>query len=652
MSNSKMTLMAIILVGIISLCTILIINKVFGRARIADITQYKLYTLSDGTKNIVRKLNQRITLKLYYSKVAARKGPEQIRYWNEYFLYVKELLEEYAKLSNGKIKLKVIDPRPYSDEEEEAIKEGLKKFQLSEDETFFFGLVASNELGKTKNIPFFDPKRQEFVEYDMSKIISDLVHKDKKHIGILSSLNVIGDDISPYLAQMMRMQGKTPENGWNIVKQLKETYSISKVDAKDGKIAKDIDFLIVIHPKKLEKSQLFAIDQFVMKGGKLIVFEDPYCMADRPKNSSNPYAAMGYDSSSNLNSLLEKWGVTMKKGEIAVDRSLAQIVQLRRNSPPQRFMPYIALNDECFNRNEVESANLHDIKMIYSGILQKTKSNNKVIPILTTTKKGNIWRPSGVYEMMMPNPGKLESTIADGTKEIMIACRLQGKFKSNYPNGIDIEKKIEPKNGNKDKKKVKTEKKHLDALTECKDNNSIIVVADVDMITNSMAYQDTIFGTAQVGDNASFVMNSIDLLSGAKDLILVRTRGNYSRPFKVIDAIKANAEKATQQEIADINKKISAYRSQLQQIGQNGDNPNLINSEALKKRKEIEESIRKANKQLRHLQEKKRKSVESLEFRLKLINLLITPSIILFIAVLLAGLRVKKAKAYISRRAE
>jgi len=652
MNRQKKAVIAVILIGIISLCSILIINKLLGRMRIADLTQYKLYTLTDGTKNIIGKLNQKITLKLYYSKVAARKGPEQIRFWNEYYLFVRDILEEYEKLSNGRIELKVIDPRPYSDEEEDAINAGLKKFQLSEEETFFFGVIASNELGKSKVIPFFDPKREEFVEYDISKLISDLVHKDKKNIGVLSSLNVVGDDLSPYLAQMMRIQGKTPQSSWNIVSQLKETYSVKKVDGKDGKISELIDFLMVIHPKELKKSQLFAIDQFVMRGGKLMVFVDPHCMKDKPEEQSNPYAAMGYDSSSDLNALLNKWGAKMTKNEIAVDRSLAQIVQIGRNSPPKRFMPYLGLNKECFNGSEIISSNLDNMKMIYAGALEKTKSDNDVVPIITTTKTGNIWEPSGKYELMMPDPEKLMTTIKDGTKEIMLACRITGKFKSNFPDGIEIEKEVEQTEDSGKEEEPVMEKEHLEAVSQCKDNNSIIVVADVDVITNDMAYQNTIFGVAQVGDNAPFVMNSLDFLGGDENLIMVRTRGNYSRPFKVIEAIKTRAEKATHEEVSAINKKIAEYRSQLQQIGQSGENTELINSKAIEKRKELEKSIRQAEKQLRYLQEKKRKSVEALEFRLKLINLFVTPSIVFLIAIILTGLRIRKVKAYTSRRVE
>jgi len=322
MNTTFRLILALIFVGVISISAVLLVRKSVGGAQI-DLTDDNLYTLSDGTRNILKKLNEPVTLKLYYSRVAAMKGPDQIRFWNNYYLYVRDLLAEYARISDGKIKLELIDPRTYSVEEEEAIRNGIRRFPLSDDESFYFGLLATTELGKDETIAFFEPNRQELVEYDVSKIISSLVQRKKRKIGVISSLPVMGPaNMSPYMMQMMRMQGRQPDPPWAIVRQLQLDYEVEalKFDDKHA-VPDDIDFLMVIHPKKLEQKAVFAIDQFVMKGGKLMVFVDPHCLADRPpRDPRNPYAGMSHKAGSDLNNLLVNWGAVVYTKKIAVDR--------------------------------------------------------------------------------------------------------------------------------------------------------------------------------------------------------------------------------------------------------------------------------------------------------------------------------------------
>ena len=320
MKATLRTLLAVLCIFVITLCAVLIARKLIGRTRV-DLTEHKLYTLSDGTRNILSKLNQPIRLKLYYSKTAALKGPEQIRLFNNYHLYVRDLLAEYVSLSQGALTLTEYDPRRFSDEEEEAIKYGIKQFPLSDDENFFFGLVAQTELGKEKIIAFFEPGRQEFVEYDISKLISSLARRDKKKIGVLSFLPVMGTDMSPYMMQMMRMQGRQPEKPWAITEHLREEYDVVKVASDAESIDEDIDFLMVVHPKDLPEKTLFAIDQFVMKGGKLLAFVDPHCFSDAPKQDpQNPYAAMNHKAASDLNALLQAggWKWTLARSPLTV----------------------------------------------------------------------------------------------------------------------------------------------------------------------------------------------------------------------------------------------------------------------------------------------------------------------------------------------
>jgi len=557
MSKTIRTALAVICVLVIALCLILVLQKTVRGVRV-DLTQEKIYTLSPGTRHILGQLNQPLTLKLYYSRTAAMKGPDAIRFFNSYYLYVRDLLEEYVKLSGGKLKLEVLDPRQYSDAEEEALQAGVKRFALSEDDVFFFGLVAQTAFGKVKVIPFFEPERQDFVEYDISKLISTAVLRDKKKVGVLSSLELAGPEMSPYLMQMMRMQGREMPKPWTIITELRETYDIETVPADADAIPAGLDFLMVVHPKDLPKKTLFAIDQFVMKGGRLMVFVDPFCVADQPR-TQEPSEMSEPKRSSDLNALLRGWGVEMAPGEIAVDRLLAIKASLGPNEPPSPLLPYMLLQDDCFNRKEVITAPLHDVRVLFAGVLKEVETAGvKVTPLLTTTSTGNAWKPAGPWELTSPNPEAIRRAVTDGTKPLMLACRITGKFRTNFPNGLPVEEKKEPAPPN-GKPTEEPKPKTVEAVKEAPGEGVILVFADVDMISDMVAYREAFFGAEQQGDNAPLVSNALDFLAGSSDLIAIRSRGGFNRPFTVVDRIDREAEAATGDQVNALNERIKAY---------------------------------------------------------------------------------------------
>jgi ABC-type uncharacterized transport system involved in gliding motility auxiliary subunit len=657
MSKTIRTALAVLCVLVIALCLILILQKSVRGAQ-ADLTQDKIYTLSAGTRHILAQLNQPMTLKLYYSRTAAMKGPDAIRFFNSYYLYVRDLLEEYVKLSGGKLKLEVLDPRQYSDAEEEAVQAGVKRFALSEEEVFFFGLVAQTALGKVKTIPFFEPERQEFVEYDISKLISTAVLRDKKKVGVLSSLNLAGPEMSPYLLQMMRMQGREPPKPWTIITELRETYDIQTVPAETEAIPAELDFLMVVHPKDLPKKTLFAIDQFVMKGGRLMVFVDPFCVADQPR-TQEPYEAAEPKKSSDLNALLRGWGVEMEPDEIAADRLLAIKASLGPNEPPSPLLPYMQLRDDCFNRKEIITAPLHDVRVLFAGVLQEVPTAGvKVTPLLTTTSTGNVWKPAAPWELASPNAEAIRRAVSDGTKPLMLACRITGKFRTNFPNGLQAEEKKEPapesgKAPENSKAKEEPKPKTIEAVKEASSDGMILVFSDVDMISDMVAYRETFFGSAQEADNAPLVFNALDFLAGSSDLIAIRSRGGFNRPFTVVDRIEREAEAATGDQVNAVNERIKEYQDQLAKLGASatGRNEKLIASEAVAQRNKVEQDIREARKELRRLNAGKRARIEALGMKIETHNLVWAPAAVLLIAIVLAVVRFVRARRYIARRA-
>ena len=658
------TYVGVVLILVISICAVFVVHRL-SRGASVDLTENNLYTLSQGSRNIIRKLNQPIDLKLYYARTAALSGPEQIRHYNNYFRYVRDLLREYERVARGKIDLEVIDPRPFSDEEQDATEAGLKSVPLSADENFYFGLVARTELGKEKVIPFFQPDRQKFVEYDISRLLVNVTRREKKKIGVLSSLPITGGGMSPYMRRMMQMQGRQVPEQWTIIKNLRERYEVVDVDKETEGIEPDLDFLMVVHPKDLPEKTLFAIDQFVMRGGQLLVFVDPHCLNDQPQqNPQNPMAGMQHDASSNLNPLLAKWGVRLRDQAIAADVNLAVQTRLQRNAPAQRLPVYLDLGQQAMNQQEVVTGQLGSVRMLFGGVLEvEDDAGTEVVPLLHTTEEGRLWKPQSPYELRMPDPRRIRASLTGQIKEHILGARITGTFETNFPDGPPEEEK-EDAEGNGGEGDEATEGAEAEEETEAAEAEevppqlrtstseaSVLVFSDVDMISDMLAYRQGFLGmSSEAGDNAALVMNSVEFLSGNRDLIQVRSRGRFKRPFTVVQNIEAQTEEATAEKIDALNEKIQSYRRELWQLEDTGEDAERLQSETVQKRQELQKEIRKARRELRELNAGKRERIESLKASLQFHNLVWAPAGVLLIAIVLSLVRYFKARYYAARR--
>ena len=652
------------LVLVIAFAAISVCQSV-GKTWKVDITDQKIYTLSNGTKAILAKLNQPIKAKLYYAKTATLKAPDQIRYFNNYYQFVKALLEEYVAASAGLVKLEVIDPRPFSEDEVEALRCGLRRFPITEEENFFFGLVVQTPFGVEKVIPFFSPERQNFVEYDISYLIDTAITRQKRTVGIISSLPVMGDDMSGYMAQMMRMQGQQPRPPWTFVEQLRKQYEVKQVPADVNEV-NDVDILLVIHPKKLPDQTLFAIDQFVLKGGRTIVCVDPYCFADRPDRMAMQMG-MPPTRNSDLNVLLRTWGLEMPENTFAGDKNLAVPASVAADQRPERIIGYLALTPGCFNTDNVIAAELNQVRVLFAGVLKEVEKSQqkeetpqiKRTPLIMTTAKGNTFSISSPYELMMLQPSMLMSKFIDGNKPVVMGYLVTGRFKSSFPDGVESE--VEPDKDKdessaqaKDPNEDKKIKKHLTGLTESTEDCMVVVFADVDFISDMLAYQEAFFGKMVVGDNSALLLNAIDDLSGSSDLVSVRSRGNYRRPFIVVDEIERQAEEATAEEVNKINAQIAIFQGQLQSIVASAKEgqEEVIGSSILQKKKELELKIHEAQRQLREVKMKRREQIERLGRKLQYANTSVAPVAILMIAVMLGVRRTVRRRHYISHASD
>ena len=656
MNRTMRAIAAVLLMAVITFSAISITQNLGRNLRI-DITRQKIYTLSGGTKTILAKLSQPLTLKLYYAKTAARKAPDQIRFYSNYYYFVEALLREYARASRGMVKLEIIDPRPYSEEEEEALRYALKRFPIVGEESFFFGLVLRTQFGVVKTIPFFSPDRQSFVEYDITRLIDTAITRQKERIGILSSLPIMGDDVSGYMAQLMAMQGKQPSPPWTIVEHMKQKYEVSRIDS-DVEDINNVDILLVIHPKELSDKTLFAIDQFVLRGGRAIICVDPRCLAD---NTRDPMGRQTGEPVSNLNKLTATWGVEMPPDTFAGDRFLAFSVQMDRDERSQPLIGYLDLNKECFDSNSVVTANLSEVRMLFAGALEKTPAaddpNNKleITPLLHTTSSGNTWQVQGPWDWVRINPKNMMSYFKEGTKPVLMGCLLTGRFKSAFPEGVQVEEKTPAGDAEKsdaDKKEKKMKK--LTGLKESKGACAVAVFADVDFISDMVAYQNTIFGMVPVANNSDLLLNTIDDLGGSSELIALRSRGSFQRPFLVVDKIRKQAEEDTAQEEANINAEIAGFKNELQSIAASAKEgqQDVIKASIIAKQRELEVKIRQAERRLRDVQHRKFQDIDRLGRLLQNINMFSAATIVLAIAVILSVRRSLLRRRYISHRSD
>ncbi|KPK76184.1 MAG: hypothetical protein AMJ79_07690 [Phycisphaerae bacterium SM23_30] len=675
MNRTLRAIIGVMLVGIIMFSAISICQNLGGALR-ADITEQKLYTLSRGTKAILGRLNQPITIKLFYAKTAALKGPDQIKYYNDYYYFVRALLTEYERAADGKVILEVIDPRPFSDEEEQALRYGLQAFPITREENFFFGLVVQTQFGVTRSISFFQPDRQNFVEYDITSEIDAAITRQKQRIGVLSSLGVMGDDMSDYMVQMMMQQGQRPQPPWTIISQLKQKYEVVAIDTQVEEIAdaegEKVDFLLVIHPKNLPEKTLWAIDQFILAGGRTIIFVDPHAIMDRPTPQQR-MMGQAPQTHSELNQLLRTWHLEMPLETYAGDRSLALEAPVGPDRHMEKIIAYMELKPGCFNSEHVVSSELNQILMTFPGVLreigaaqttdksaEKTEAEQnqakiELIPLIHTTAGGNSWMAAEFEVTQMP-PEYLNNKFQDGAQAVNLGYLAAGHFMSSFPDGIEIVEGIdEPDDPAAQQEPQKTtETRKLTGLTQGQDC-AVAVFADVDMLADGIAFQSSLFGMMVVNDNSALLMNTIEALSGSGDLIAIRSRGNYKRPFTLVDQIEAEAEQETAAEEAMINAEIEGFQQELQKIVSEARSrgETLIDaSELTQAQADLNLKIKLAQRRLKEVQRHRIERIEQLRDKLRNLCMLAAPLIILLVAIALSMRRSLLRRRYISHASD
>ncbi len=592
------------LLGVLLISSMLLINLALDNIRL-DLTEQKLYTVSDGTLKVLEKIQQPINLYLFFSNQASEDNAPLRNYAQR----VRELLEEYEYYADGRLKLRVIDPQPFSEEEDQATEYGLKAVPTADGRNLYFGLVGTNTVDDVEIIEFFQPGRETFLEYDISQLIYGLTNPAKPVVGILTGLQMFGSFDSAN-------QAPIPE--WAILGHLRQTFEVRQVDEKAKAIDPDIRILMLVHPKGLSDATLYAVDQFVMHGGRLMLFVDPYADKDPMFfQASNPPDSGGIQAS-DIQGMLDSWGLRVDVDQIVADRKQALPVQASAQARSVRHVSFLHVSGDGLNADNLVTTQLSRIILGFSGALLKAENfEGEFTPLLTTTTDSQLIHKQ--HYRYLPDPSALMRDFRPTEENYTLAAWIRAQPTSIFPSGPPEEAES-PAEG------------HLASAPEFRD---MIVVTDSDMLSDTLwTHVQDFFGQRVFrpwAHNGDFVANALESLAGSGDLIGLRGRSNFSRPFHVVDELRQDAEarlhekeKALQAKLQETEAKIQT----LQQHKQEGSDQDLLTEQ---QREEIDAFYKersRVRRDLRAVRHELDQDIESLGSYLRLINIWLMPILV------------------------
>src|SRR6266404_3469524 len=548
--------------GVVAMAIILIAFNVIAGAfkERVDLTKEKAFTLSEGTRAILTKLDTPVKIRFYCSQGEA--SPETV-FLRTYGKHVEDLLAEYRQVARGKLTIEKYDPQPDSDAEDSARLDGVEGQMLRNGEKFYLGLAVSL-LDEKQSVPFLDPNRERLLEYDLSRAITRVITPDKPVVGVMSPLPVFGMPSNP---MMMRM-GQQGQQPWVIINELKNDFTVKRLAMDVDKIDDDVKVLMVVHPREISDKAQFAIDQFIMRGGKLIAFLDPLPMVD--SREQNEMLGSIPNSGSSLDKLLKAWGLSFETSKVVPDMNFK--MQLGgRNGQPQDAPAVLGLNSQGINSDDIVTSQIDNLWLPYAGAFTGSPVEGlKETVLLKSTKDSQL---VDGFMANLSGENVMKDFKPSGT-QYALAIRLTGKFKTAFPNGMPEDKKEADKkdSDSKEADKKPEEKKPSDSLKESKQDNTVVLVGDADMLYDRVALQpiQTLFGTAYApaNGNLSFAQNAVEQLTGDNNLIAVRSRATVARPFTRVKAMETAANERFQSEIKSLEDSAAESQRKINELQQ------------------------------------------------------------------------------------
>ena len=575
-----------------------ITNNILSSARV-DFTENKLYSLSNGTISLLKDLKEPIHIRLFVSSNLVKDVPQLSTYANR----VETILQTYSNISNGKITLEIIDPKPFSDAEDRAVGMGINSFNATEmSDALYFGLAATNSTIGQKNIPIFSPERETFLEYDLTSLISDLSQIEKPVISIIDNLGLNADT----------RIGK-PEQ--QILKQMKEMFQVEKIDENSNKLNKNTKVLMIIHPKFLSDETLYMIDQWILKGGATLIFLDPYAETEISRQQGMP----PMNPRSNLKKLLDTWGIKFDDKKAVLDSEFGFRISRNINGRDIQVTnyPWLNIRGEGLNKNESSLSNLSTIVMTTAGSFELIDDKSVLEPIIISSQKSGLGDaqkagdPKGDPRDLLPN-------IKSDNKNLTVA----GWVKSNLNTSF------------RDKKN-----KDSNQLLKSSKKSNILLVADVDMLMD----RNWLTQRGAFANNGDFVLNVMEKMVGGNALSDLRGKSTSWRPFEKIIALEKIAEEKFLIEEQMLAKKLKGMEDKIRNLTQNNDeDSDVLSPETIKAIDGFKTEMMTTRSQLRNVKFDLRRDVETLKKWIISINVAILPIIFAGFALILSLRRKRK----------
>jgi ABC-type uncharacterized transport system involved in gliding motility auxiliary subunit len=602
--------------GLVVLLVILILmNVIFSHANIRwDTTEDKIYSLSDGTQKILAGMERPVSIKFFYSR-SNRNFPNNLKL---YAKRVREFLTEYERTSRGRVKVEIYDPKPDSDEEEWAQKYGIQPMQLPTGEEIYCGLAFLAE-DQEEIIPVLDPSRESLIEYDVTRLIQRLQTVEQMVIGLIGSLPVTGFPTAMGIPRQP-MFGEP----WLFVEELRKTYDVQDVDTTAGRIDPGVDLLLIIHPKALSAKMQYAIDQYILRGGKAAVFVDPFCVSDRSQGQQRFTAP----SSTSMERLLGAWGVSVDMKKAVAD--MDQPTRLRTGQNQIQENPiWISARGDSFNSEEVITAQLESMLFPIAGAIEKKgDSGYEFVPLVQSG------RNAALIDTFKVNLGveSIRRDFVPAGEQFNIAVQIRGLFKTAFPAGPPKEEKQEDASEEVEPKAEETESmEHLEVAQE---SATIIIIADADLLADNYYVRKGNFlglDVSQVfNDNLNLLSNACEILTGSDELIGLRSRGMFERPFTAVLALERRAQERWLVKENELVRRAEDANKKLRDLQQQKDASQklILSPEQEAEIAKFRAEKRRIDRELKEVRKNLRADIENLGVMLKAINIFLMPLLV------------------------
>lgn len=593
--NTKLTGLALVLGAVLFLSVNIFSNSMFKGLQL-DLTEGRLFTLSDGTRQVLSKIDEPIKMRLFFSKVLGEQSPVHATY----FARVKELLGQYVNISGGKLELELHDPEPFSDAEDMAVAFGLQGVPVTASgDLGYFGVAATNATDDQEIIAFLTPSRETFLEYDLTRMAHTLSNPSLKTLGLISSLPVNGQP-----GPQMGGPGR-----WSVIEQISGFFDIRQIERDAARIPDDVDLLMIIHPKGLKDEMLYAIEQFVLKGGRAMVFLDT-----NAETAARPGAALKNDPVSEFDKTLESWGVRLVKDKVAGDIGSARRVNVQQGGRLEvtDYVAWLSLGPEHFDGKDIATADLQTVNIGTAGILEPVADKGTTFTPLIQTGPESMHIDRDKV-MLQPQVVELFRDFKPENRRLVLAARVTGKARTAFP------------------EKAGDNNTHM---AESEKGINVLIVSDTDMLTDGLWVDARDMGGGRLlvpfASNADFVVNALDNLAGSEDLIGLRARSRTSRPFDLVDEIRQAAEiryRAKERELQDKLVDVRGKLNKLMRREETSGEP-VLNSRENELIEEFRGEMTSIRVQLRDVQHALRSDIENLDSWLKFINIGAVPLVL------------------------